>query len=624
MTHGSPSPSRTTVAAAVLLLTINWATTVSGQSSMFRGDPTHSGTSTSRGPETLGSVAWRFVTGGTVRSTPALAEGVLYFGSADGNLYAVTAEDGAEVWRFDAEAPINSSPALAGDLVVFMDRANTVWALERRTGRPRWQLATGPDLPLSWGHEGWDYLGPSATVASASNGAEILLIGSGNGKLYAIDPATGKVRWQRDTGGRIRATPAVANGAVFLGNGAGIFFALSLSDGTTIWRFETAGVGYDAADFGFDRRQIQSSAAVRDGRVYFGSRDASFYALDAATGDLLWHREDGSAWVVNSPAVNGEMVVTGRSSSTNLRALDPETGDERWVVETGGLVFSSPVLAGGTVYLGTGSGRIHAFDLATGTERWSYRTEAPVHSSPVIAGGRLYIGSDDGSLYALSGGGGASPVRAVYYDSTLMNRSNWGSDPEHRRASEYFEQLGYQVLDLPGLLKFFEDRAADRIPSVVVFGMDALPLEWHDGRPATTWHRYLAAGGKVVWLGHPPLLVVRDTSGSYSVDRERAATFTGIELDGWNGDHYSSHPTESGSAWGLTDWLVENPSANPGAVDIVLRMTENGVASAWVKSFGGPLGTGLVVIPAATDRNELEEIRRVAEFGVMTSRAAME
>ena len=140
----------------------------------------------------------------------------------------------------------------------------------------------------------------------------------------------------------------MVDGAVFIGSGNGLFYALDLATGTPRWTYQTAGVEFNSAEFGYDRKQIMGSAAVRDGTVYFGSRDASLYALDAVTGQVRWHREDGSAWVMNSPAVSDAVVVNARSSSTNVRALDPATGDERWVVEAGAVIFSSPTLVGAT------------------------------------------------------------------------------------------------------------------------------------------------------------------------------------------------------------------------------------------------------------------------------------
>ena len=137
------------------------------ESRMFRFDPTHSGVVETEGVPTFGGVAWAFETDGPVRSTPALGGGVLYFGSGDGGLYAVRANDGSLRWRFDAGAAVLSSPAITDRVVIFGDRANAVRALDRADGHLVWELRTGADRKLPWGLEGWDYLTASPVLASA-------------------------------------------------------------------------------------------------------------------------------------------------------------------------------------------------------------------------------------------------------------------------------------------------------------------------------------------------------------------------------------------------------------------------------------------------------------------------
>ena len=249
-------------------------------SPMFRGTANHGGWVEAGGVERLGGVAWVFETHGPIRSTPALVDGVLYVGSSDGHLYALSADNGRELWRFDAGSAVGSSPAVVDGLVVFGDRNNTWRALERTGGRLVWELPTGPDLPLAWGWEGWDYLAASAVATSvpgATPGTDrsVVVFGSGDGLVRSVDARSGRVLWSHATTRRIRSTPAVADGTVYVGGGDGVIYALDVSTGEPRWTFETAGMSMDAAQSGFDRTQIQASPAVVDGVVFVGSRDAS-------------------------------------------------------------------------------------------------------------------------------------------------------------------------------------------------------------------------------------------------------------------------------------------------------------------------------------------------------------
>jgi eukaryotic-like serine/threonine-protein kinase len=72
-----------------------------------------------------------------------------------------------------------------------------------------------------------------------------------------------------------------------------------------------------------------------------------------------------------------------------------------WEYRTGGMVFSSPALAGGSLYVGSGDGMLHAVEAATGASRWRFATGGAVDSSPAVADGVVYALSRDGLLYAV-------------------------------------------------------------------------------------------------------------------------------------------------------------------------------------------------------------------------------
>jgi outer membrane protein assembly factor BamB len=99
-----------------------------------------------------------------------------------------------------------------------------------------------------------------------------------------------------------------------------------------------------------------------------------------------------------------------RADNTTENVLSPAIVpgiDLDWSYTTGGPVNSSPAVASGTVYIGSGDGNVYALNAATGALDWSYTTGGPVDSSPAVASGTLYVVSQDGNLYALSAASGA-------------------------------------------------------------------------------------------------------------------------------------------------------------------------------------------------------------------------
>jgi hypothetical protein len=88
-------------------------------SAMFRGDPAHSGIYAGEGVPAFHRVRWSFHTNGEVVSSPAIVGEVVYFGSNDGNLYAMDAASGKLHWKFETGSAIPSSPAVAAGIVYF-------------------------------------------------------------------------------------------------------------------------------------------------------------------------------------------------------------------------------------------------------------------------------------------------------------------------------------------------------------------------------------------------------------------------------------------------------------------------------------------------------------------------
>jgi outer membrane protein assembly factor BamB len=76
------------------------------------------------------TVLWEYSTGGRVASSPAIEDGVVYFGSGDGNLYAVNAADGVELWEAATGDEIISSPAIADGVVYIGSNDGNLYAYE--------------------------------------------------------------------------------------------------------------------------------------------------------------------------------------------------------------------------------------------------------------------------------------------------------------------------------------------------------------------------------------------------------------------------------------------------------------------------------------------------------------
>jgi outer membrane protein assembly factor BamB len=393
----------------------------------FRWGPEHTGTNSSETMIGVGNVAtlhqaWRAHGGEQVSSSPAITGGVVYVGSFDGKLNALSASTGNPLWTAQTNGEIYiQSPAVANG-VVYIESSHSLptdtthsllYAFDAtgttncsgtpKTCAPLWTADLGSKNGLS-----------SPTVANG-----IVYAGSADGNLYAFNATDGSPLWTGTTGGSILySSPAVANGIAYVGSSDQHLYAFDAADGTPLWNAPTGGT------------VSTSSPAVANGVVYIGSNDHKLYAFDAENGSALWTAPtDGLLF--SSPAVAKGVVYIGSHSSTTagtLYAFDaagttmcsgtPKVCAPLWTATTGAVIFSSPAVANGVVYIGANgdesagaSSGVFAFDAAgtvncggmpkTCTPLWPTTTQSnPVQSSPAVANGRVYIGYDDDSIVA--------------------------------------------------------------------------------------------------------------------------------------------------------------------------------------------------------------------------------
>jgi hypothetical protein len=257
-------------------------------------------------------------------------------------------------------------------------------------------------------------------------------------------------------------------------------------------------------------------------------------------------------------------------------------------------------VADGIVYFGDGVGRVHAVERDTGKERWMFRTGAQVFSSPVVAGDLVIVGSTDGAVYALRTGTGPAIKRAVFFDSTYVKAATVRQPDVTAR---YFANRGYETLDAAALARFLAGRIADRAPSVVVFAIDQAP-DSVLARPLaqSLFRRYLAAGGKIVWPGRPPLIFPVDLATGNSppmtaMDWVAPNELLGVPHEAAIFDMRGARATAAGVRIGLAARWRDSWSVAPSGVTTVLGLDEWGLAAAWIKRYGGAPGTGFVRVP---------------------------
>jgi len=194
--------------------------------SMFRGGPTHTGVYASPGPRAFHGIKWKFATGDRIVSSPVWSEGAIFFGGDDGNIYAVDAATGRQLWKRATGGPAPSTPAVADGAVYAVSYDGKLYALDAKTGAVRWKFTTGGERRFEAKNlhgmqpknqtiaDPYDTFLSSPVVAQGA-----VYFGSGDGNLYAVDAATGELRWKLQPA--MSSTPRQPTRTAFSFSGAG-------------------------------------------------------------------------------------------------------------------------------------------------------------------------------------------------------------------------------------------------------------------------------------------------------------------------------------------------------------------------------------------------------------------
>ena len=209
------------------------------------------------------------------------------------------------------------------------------------------------------------------------------------GGVVAVDADSGQTVWRRPLDGFVAGGPTVVADTLYaaVGGETGELVALDTETGTPRWRLSTG--------------SIRSAPTVVDGVVYAGSYDHTLYAVDAATGDVVW-TVTPEGYGLTAPTVVDGTVYVGSGRPGRLLAVDAADGTVEWATRTAGWVRSAPTVVDGVVYAGDDGGKLSAVATDTGVPVWQYDADDTVATAVTVADDTVYVGSDDGRLHAVA------------------------------------------------------------------------------------------------------------------------------------------------------------------------------------------------------------------------------
>lgn len=293
-----------------------------------------------------GKKLWSFQSRQRIVGTPAVAEGIVVFGSADRNIYGLNSKDGKLLWTVKAEEPVLGAVSIDNGIAYIGASDHTFRAIDIRTGQVVWAYT---------GVKGYIETKPLVT-------ADKVIFGAWDNTLYALNKADGKELWKW-TGGLTRmhfspaaVWPVAADGKVFITDPQRAMTAIDIADGKTVWRTfrsmvrETIGLSEDgervysktmndsivcyatqgdqprelwASNVGFGYEHAPSMQVEKDGVMFGSTKEGLIFALEAKTGRVLWKHKIGNSLISTVVPLDGRRVLfTATSGEVGLISID--------------------------------------------------------------------------------------------------------------------------------------------------------------------------------------------------------------------------------------------------------------------------------------------------------------
>ena len=353
---------------------------------------------------------------------PVVIGDTLYFGSTDGNFYALDTETGFMRWIFPTKGRVNSIPFAdsKSGTIYFGSNDTRVYAVDIKSGKKLWDFRTGRTI------QSLIFRYKDSVIFTSDQGATFFLDAN-------TEPGTRpRVEYRIPNPVWSHHTFQVYDGIVYWAPKGRGFGAFDIEKKEFLWEVNVTApypLWYSFPGISGDLIFYASSyytGSYRRPNVLF-----RYYAADRKTGEMRWEKEANFApgtkmkpsyrnyfrrhvYLLDymAPAIYKDTVIF-TSGDTVVRAFDAKSGSEAWSKHFAYPTSSAPTIAGDRVYFGIhGSAirdpedlseapRLICLSAATGRKLWDMELEGAILSAPVVSGSRIMFGTDKQMFYIL-------------------------------------------------------------------------------------------------------------------------------------------------------------------------------------------------------------------------------
>jgi outer membrane protein assembly factor BamB/calcineurin-like phosphoesterase family protein len=326
---------------------------------------------------------WRYEATANVISTPAIDNGLVFFGDQDGKMIAVTYEKGKEKWSFQTGGSIFSTPAIAKGKLVFGSGDGKVYCLESKNGKLKWKYET-----------------EAAVLGCPLIENDTVFIGCSDHTFIALDLNTGKLVWKfSGLEGPVVSTPLLYDGKIIFGAWDRNLYALDKKTGSLIWKWNN----------GSSIRNYSPAACTpvaNDGVVYVVAPDRYISAINSIDGKTLWRNNDATVRESIGISADGKWIYGKTMQDTIVAyAASREKQSAAWKMHCGfgyEHVPSMLVEKEGSLFFGTRSGVVYSIDPLLQKINWAHKIDnSMVNTVRLIDKQHLIVATMDGKVVLL-------------------------------------------------------------------------------------------------------------------------------------------------------------------------------------------------------------------------------
>jgi outer membrane protein assembly factor BamB len=276
----------------------------------------------------------------------------LYVTTGLGEVAALDAATGTQVWRVKPAGPLRGSPVIAFGAVYAMTQDNQLVALDVADGALLWNV--------------------SASV--------------GQSGVFGV------------------GAPAAGQGTVVAGFSTGELVAYRYENGRTLWSDALARTSLSTSVGVLT--DIDADPIVDRGRVYALGQGGRMAAYELVTGQRIWELNLAG---ISTPAIAGEWIFT-LTDDAKLLCIARSTGKARWSTQLAHyenekkrknpIFWTGPVLANGKLWIANSKGEVASARVEDGQPVTFARLGGGITLAPVVADGTLYVLSDSGKITA--------------------------------------------------------------------------------------------------------------------------------------------------------------------------------------------------------------------------------